>query len=269
MILPEKIDIKILEKSENFMKFIISNINPVIANTIRRILISEIPIFAIDDVIILENTSILNDEILAHRLGLIPLKSDPAYSLKDRDKIAIRLSLNVSADEDKRTIYSGDLVSDDPHIVPVYKNIPIVKLERGQKIVLEAYAKLGVGKEHAKWQAVSTATYKYKPKITIDLKKCEICGDCVRVCPKNILFLDKDKIEIKNEMECNLCEACIEACPVKAIKVIGDEENIIFTIETTGSLSAEDAFYKSIEVIREKVNQFVEELKKIRKGENK
>ena len=66
-------------------------------------------------------------------------------------------------------------------------------------------------------------------------------------------------------MECNLCEACIEACPVKAIKVIGDEENIIFTIETTGSLSAEDAFYKSIEVIREKVNQFVEELKKIRK----
>lgn len=263
----EEIDIRILEKNENYLKFIISNINPVIANTIRRILISEIPIFAIDDVIILENTSILNDEILAHRLELIPLKSDPAYSLKDKDRVAIRLSLNVNAENGKRTIYSGDLISDDPHIVPVYKNIPIVKLERGQKIVLEAYAKLGIGKEHAKWQAVSTATYKYKPKIIIDLKECEVCGDCIRVCPKNILFLEKDKIKIRNEMECSLCEACVEVCPAKAIKVVGDPTNIIFTLETTGSLSAEDVFLKSIEVMKEKAIQFINELKELKEVE--
>ncbi|HDJ89664.1 MAG TPA: DNA-directed RNA polymerase subunit D, partial [Thermoprotei archaeon] len=237
------------------------------ANTIRRVHISEIPIFAIDDVIILENTSILPDEILAHRLGLIPLKSDPLYSLRDRDKVVVRLSLKVSAENGKRTVYSGDLISDDPHIVPVYKNIPIVKLERGQKIVLEAYARLGVGKDHAKWQAVSTASYKFRPIIKIDYRKCELCEECIRVCPRNILILDEKKIKVVNEIECSLCESCMEICPVDAIKVIGDENNIIFIIETTGSLSAEEAFYKSLEIIKEKASQFIEALKNLDNGD--
>jgi DNA-directed RNA polymerase II subunit RPB3 len=69
------INIEILEKSKQHVKFVLSNCDLAFANALRRIMISEIPTMAIELVSIYNNTSVLSDNLLAHRLGLIPLVS--------------------------------------------------------------------------------------------------------------------------------------------------------------------------------------------------
>src|SRR5579872_1520691 len=129
--------------------------------------ISQVPTMAIDDVVILENSSVMFDELVAHRLGLIPLKTDlNRYNLpEDCDcksalgcpKCRVLLVLDAEATDKIRTVNSSDLVSEDPETKPISDLIPIVKLAPGQKVKLEAYAKLGKGSEHAKWQATSAS----------------------------------------------------------------------------------------------------------------
>jgi len=122
---------------------------------------------AIDDVVILENSSVMFDELVAHRLGLIPLKTDlNRFNLpEDCDcktplgcqKCRVLLVLDAEASDKIRTVNSSDLVSEDPETKPIADSIPIVKLAPGQKIKLEAYARLGKGSEHAKWQPTSAS----------------------------------------------------------------------------------------------------------------
>ena len=83
------------------------------------------------------------------------------------------------AKEGTRTVYSGELVSENPDVMPVSDKIPIIKLAKRQKLKLEAYARLGKGKVHAKWQPVSMCAYKYFPKITTPTKKCEDCQNAL------------------------------------------------------------------------------------------
>jgi DNA-directed RNA polymerase subunit D len=136
------------------------------ANAIRRLAISEVPSMAIDEVVILENSSVMFDELVAHRLGLVPLKTDLERYVLPEDcdchnplgcpKCRVLLVLDAEASDKPRTVYTGDLVSEDPETIPISDKIPILKLAPAQKIKLEAYAKLGRGKEHAKWQPVTT-----------------------------------------------------------------------------------------------------------------
>ncbi len=164
-------EVKIIERGENEVKFVLFGVKARFANALRRAMIAEVPKLAIDEVHIHENTSLLFDEQLALRLALIPLKTDPgAFSEEDR------FSLTLKAESPERAgytmVYSKELISSDPGVEPAFENIPIVKListerEIGgirtvarQKIALEAIARLGRGKEHAKWQPVTTCGYK-------------------------------------------------------------------------------------------------------------
>ncbi|HIQ38886.1 MAG TPA: DNA-directed RNA polymerase subunit D [Methanothermococcus okinawensis] len=112
------------------------------SNALRRIMISEIPTYAIEYVYIYENTSSMYDELIAHRLGLIPIKGKP---LSEDEVITFVLNR-----EGPCTVYSGDLRSERGEVV--FKNIPIVKLKEGQRLKLECEAVVGIGKIHAKWQ---------------------------------------------------------------------------------------------------------------------
>jgi len=146
----------------------LKGVDRVYANALRRFVISEVPCMAVDEVVILENSSVLYDEILAHRLGLIPLTTDlKGYVLpQDCDcktslgcsKCRVLLVLDAVATDEVKTIYSGDLISEDNLVKPKLSNIPLVKLAVNQKIKLEAYAKLGKGRDHAKWQPVTVST---------------------------------------------------------------------------------------------------------------
>jgi len=135
------------KREKNTATFTIKGINVATANAIRRAIITNVPIAAIEKVTIDKNSSVLADEILAHRLGLIPFKTDI------KNFIDCVVSLDVINDSDKlKTVYTKDLKSSNPDIIPVYDNIPIVKLSKGQQIKLEATVELGKGREHSKWQ---------------------------------------------------------------------------------------------------------------------
>ena len=160
--------IKILESSDSHVKLLLKGIERVYANALRRFAISEVPCMAIDEIVIHENSSVLYDEILAHRLGLIPLTTDLEGYILPQDcdcktslgctKCRVLLVLDAVATDEVKTIYSGDLVSEDTRVKPYVDNIPIIKLAPSQKIKLEAYAKLGKGRHHAKWQPVTIST---------------------------------------------------------------------------------------------------------------
>ncbi len=140
-------DISNFKKNGNIVTFTVKGINTAMANAIRRAIITNVPIAAIEKVTIDKNSSALADEILAHRLGLIPFKTDI------KNFIDTNVSLDVINDSDKlKTIYTRDLKSSNPDIIPVYDNMPIVKLSKGQQIKLEATVELGKGREHVKWQ---------------------------------------------------------------------------------------------------------------------
>jgi len=119
------------------------------SSALRRIMISEVPTYAIENVYIYENTSSMYDEILAHRLGLIPIKGKPVSN----DEVIVFSLIK----EGPCVVYSGDLESEEGEVA--FKNIPIVKLKEGQKLELECEALVGIGKTHAKWQPCN-AVYK-------------------------------------------------------------------------------------------------------------
>ncbi len=125
------------------------------SNALRRVCLNGVPVFAIDTVDIIENTSVLQDEALAHRLGLIPLKTD-LKKFNESDKIL--LVLDAGESDTTRNVLSNELSSEDDTVKPVSDKIPIVQLAPGQKIKVECYARLGRGTEHAKWNASNIST---------------------------------------------------------------------------------------------------------------
>ena len=128
------------------------------ANALRRICLNGVPIYAVESVDVLENSSVLADEGIAHRVGLIPLKTDLEASKDGNESDKIMLTLDSGVSDETRTILSGDIKSQDQSIIPTSNDIPIVTLAPGQSLKFEAYARLGKGTEHAKWNSANIAT---------------------------------------------------------------------------------------------------------------
>lgn len=131
--------------------------HPTVVNAIRRLILDEVPTFAVEDVEFVLNESPLYEEALAHRLGLVPLKTDlKSYNKKSECKCGgigcalCEVKITLSADKEGY-VYSGAMQSDDPQIVPVDKNIPLTKLFPGKKLQVSMKAILGTGRTHAKW----------------------------------------------------------------------------------------------------------------------
>ncbi|MCW4044174.1 MAG: DNA-directed RNA polymerase subunit D [Candidatus Bathyarchaeota archaeon] len=265
--------IEVLEKNETNLRLIIREVDVPLMNALRRIALAEVPSMAIDEVVMIENSSILQDEIIAHRLGLTPLKTDlDSYNLPEEcscksefgcNLCRVTLTLDAEAKEGTRTVYSGELVSENPEIVPVSDRVPIIKLAKGQKLKLEAYARLGKGKAHAKWQPVSMCAYKYYPKIEITSKNCENCTKCVDICPKKVLAIKDSKAEVRDLLACNLCMDCVEACPQepKGITVAWEKNAFIMNIESTGALPPERVLQQATKILDKQLNEFEEQLK--------
>ena len=268
------VEIQILEKTDEFMRFIVRGVNVPFVNALRRIMLTEVPTMAIDEIVILENSSIINDEIFAHRMGLIPLKTDlDSYNLPEECKCESELGCNLcrsnltldaEATDKIITIYSGELKPENPDIAPVSDKIPLVKLAPGQKVNVEAYARLGKGKKHAKWQPVSMCTYMYLPEVKIDSERCDACGKCVKVCPEEVLIDTAEGIKTQKVLECTLCMDCADACTQDppAVEVFWDKKAFIFKIESTGALPVERIVIEATKILDKKVKEFSNQLKK-------
>ena len=150
--------LQIINQNEQKISVKLQGIPLQYANALRRICLNGVPIFAIDTVDILENSSILADEGIAHRLGLIPLKTDLTTIETTTDSDKIMLTLDSGDTVETRTIFSGDIESQDEIIKPISDRIPIVTLAPNQKIRFEAHARLGRGTEHAKWNSANIST---------------------------------------------------------------------------------------------------------------
>lgn len=162
--------VDVIEKSAERIVVKFNNIPRQYVNSLRRLAISEVPTLAIDDVVMLENSSVMHDEAVAHRLGLIPLRTDPGRFVMPHEcdckstlgcsKCRVLLVLDSEANDKTKIVTSGELVSEDELVKPVSKDIPIIVLAPNQKLKFEAYARLGTGKDHAKWQPTSAAIVK-------------------------------------------------------------------------------------------------------------
>lgn len=167
-------DVKVKEKGGNRASFNVSGVDINLVNALRRNVISEIPTMAIESVTFLENSSILNDEMLGLRLGLTPLKTDlktyntlPECTCDSEGcaKCTAVLTLDVKG---PGVVYSKQMKSNDPEVGPVHENVPLAKLTEGQHIKFEARARLGTGKEHMKWQA-GLAGYEIQEDGSVDM----------------------------------------------------------------------------------------------------
>jgi DNA-directed RNA polymerase subunit D len=274
----KEVEIEVLKKDDKSLRLLVREVDVPFVNALRRIIIAEVPCMAIDEVVMIENSSILQDETIAHRLGLIPLKTDlKSYNLPEEcpcksefgcNLCRVTLMLDVEAKEGTRTVYSGELTSENLEIVPVSDKIPIIKLAKEQRLRLEGYARLGKGRNHAKWEPVSMCAYKYFPKIEISSKGCDACGKCVEICPKRVLAKTDGKIEVRDLMACTLCRDCVDACPQDPppIGVSWEENTFIFGLESTGALPPDTILTEAIKILDKQLDEFENQIK-VKKGE--
>jgi DNA-directed RNA polymerase subunit D len=259
-----EIDIK--KKDENFLLFTIEGVDDAFINAIRRISTVEVPTMAIETVEILKNDAKIFDEALAHRLGLVPLTTDVdsmvlASECDCEEDNCSRCSVSLLLKEKgPKTVYSGDLKSQDPEVVPCNDTIPLLKLKEGEEVELIAIAQLGLGLEHAKWQPTTACVYKYYPKITIDTETCEACGLCASECPRGVYEFDekKDLVKVVDLENCSMCKTCVRGCTTDSITVEGQEGKYIFRIETDGSLSPEEVLKRACDILSDKSNEVIE-----------
>ena len=269
-------EIQFSSLDDTLARFTLWGVRPSFANALRRAMVSEVPTLAIDDVRIYDNTSALFDEMLAHRLGLIPIKTDLAtYSRKETcacegagcPSCSVTYTLSV---EGPKTVVSGDLIPQDPEAVPVHDNIPIVKLTKGQKLVLEARAILNTGKEHAKWQPTVICGYKNHPVIAIS-DACDACGMCIEECPREILVSKGKKVAVIEEKlpECSMCRLCERACVATgigdepAIRISAEPDRFIFVVEGDGSLPVKEILQRAIQYIKGQSDELEKQIREI------
>ncbi len=256
-------EVKILESDQNSIRFVLNEATTAFANALRRLMMSEVPTLAIDDVVFFENSSPLFDEIIAHRLGLVPLKTDlDSYSELGKE---VRLVLKAEAVDKNLTVYSRDLQAEDPAVTPVHEQIPLLKLGPGQRVTLEATAKLGRGKEHSKWQPVYTASYKCRPIVTIDAAKCDPPESAVDVCPVNVFGVSGGKLKVEREADCILCRACEEIYEPDAVTIGYDNSSFIFRVESSGALPVLTVIQEAAKLLETKSSEFLKQLDELGK----
>jgi DNA-directed RNA polymerase subunit D len=271
-------DVKILEMTDTKARFQVSNATPEIANSLRRVLIAEIPKMAIETVEFhlgeiqggaedeneeYESVSSLFDEIIAHRMGLVPIPTDPKLNVFKKDctcggegcpQCTIMYKIDKKGPCD---VYSGDLEPlGDASLKVKDELIPIVRLGDRQAILAYAFAELGIGQKHAKWQVTSGVGYKYAPSVTIDESKCDQGATCVATCPRKVFAVDQGKVKVAKEDACMLCYECIDDCKSGAITVEGDDTRFVFTFETDGSLTAPRTLEIALSILEKKFEDF-------------
>ncbi len=253
---------EILERREDAIKFILRGVDVPFANALRRTILAEVPTFAVDEVEFFENDSALFDEIIAHRLAMIPLTTPvERFSLDSLELDDYTVTLSLEA-EGPGMVYSGDLKSDDEGVKPANPNIPIVKLAEGQRLTLNAYARLGRGKDHAKWQP-GFVYYKYLTKIHVS-KDVPDWEELKELAERHGLPVE----EKDNEVVITTINAFY--LPKKFEAYEGDKirEEIIpgafvFTVETNGELPVEEIVSIALKILMRKSDRFINELHKL------
>ncbi|GFS67858.1 DNA-directed RNA polymerases I and III subunit RPAC1 [Nephila pilipes] len=287
-----------IDEANMEMEFDMIGIGPPIANAIRRILLAEVPTMAVDKVHIYNNTTVIPDEVLAHRIGLIPIKVDPRLFVSkvndddgtEEDTIQFELKVkcrkvmgkNVPEADENSCIHSkvrsGDLkfvpignqkeMYDD--IRPVHDDILISVMRPGHEIDLKAFCYKNIGREHAKFSPVVVATYRLLPQLRLlneisgerahALAKCFPDG-VIRISKKKGKEIAKvaDARKIKCSRNIMLHDELKDDVELCSVK-----DHYMFTVESAGAVTPEILVSESINVLKEKCRFFLSELKALK-----
>ena len=246
------IEIKKIKKEK--IVFLVKGINNTLANAIRRS-VAEIPVLAIDTVEFSKNDSALYDEILAHRLGLVPLQQDDSLKLmsecsckgKGCSKCMVKFKLEAKG---PKMVYSGEFKGSS--IKSIYPEIPLVWLDKDQELILNVECLLGFGKDHAKFSP-GLLFFKENPELEYN-GNSDKAEECLKLCPENALSLVNKKLVLDNA-KCTACEYCVEKCPKNELKINVSDRDFVFTIESFGQFSPEEIFIKAVESLNENLNR--------------
>jgi len=194
--------LEIVSKDEHKIAIKLKGVTLQYANALRRLCLNGVPIFAIDTIDVIENSSVLPDEGLAHRLGLVPIKTDlkrfnepskcDCQSEIGCSNCKVMLVLDTGDSDVTKTIFTDELISEDDSVKPVSDKIPIIQLAPGQRVKVECYARLGRGREHAKWNSSNIATLVETEKENERILTVESTGS---LNPEEIILAGVEELE--------------------------------------------------------------------------
>lgn len=245
------------DKKNKKLSFLLKGSNEVFANTIRRLVIEEVPTLAVEEVEVKDNNSALHDEMVALRLGLIPIKTDlKSYRLpQNADEITEKsasCTLQIKLKSNKKGyVYAGEAESADPKCTFAFEKMPVVKLLSKQKVDLIMTAVMGQGKDHTKWTP-ALAHYKKEPMLKVG--KVQDPEALAKLCTDGVFKIKGSNVELVEEKvyDSNLLEAYAEA--EKGV-TLTYSDNIIFYLESWGQLTCKEILTTSADILLEKVEE--------------
>lgn len=246
------------KETDEKLSFTLRGVTAAYANALRRLMLSEVPTMAIEDVTFTKNDSILYDEILSHRLGLLVWKTDlDSYNMmsscpcKGAGCAQCQLKVTIQV-EGPKTVYAKDLQSADPNVQPVHPDTILVKLKEGQELEFEAIAMLGTGKEHTKWSP-GLIWYYHEPTIKVDNSNKEFDAYKDKYPPQ--VFDGKGKIDKEKISTPELIDA-VTGINDDIVNVTFDRESFVFTVESFGALAPREIVTRSLDIFGEKIKEF-------------
>uniref|UniRef100_A0A8R1Y062 DNA-directed RNA polymerases I and III subunit RPAC1 n=1 Tax=Onchocerca volvulus TaxID=6282 RepID=A0A8R1Y062_ONCVO len=296
-----KIEIFIVNESEDGMalEFDLVGVEAPIANAIRRVLIAELPTMAIEKVYLYQNTSIIPDEVLSHRLGLLPIKADPRlfempltrvagmdksgvdcneepagdpkrnliFEIKitcSRNSNALKTATNPKEVYENAFVYSNAFkwipIGDQSVSLPysptmVHDDILVAQLRPGQEIEARCHCLKGLGRDHAKFSPVATASYRLLPQIV--LKKKFSGTDAQRIkssFSEGVIEIDADGVAVVRDARCDTCSRNIlrHEDLAEHIELSRIKDHFIFSVESTGALRSAELVVEACKVMEEK-----------------
>jgi DNA-directed RNA polymerase subunit D len=235
-------DIEVIDADEREAEFVVRGITPAFANGVRRSMLADVPTLSIDTVRMIENSSVMFDEVIGLRLGLIPLTTPDDVRIDE----TITLSLDVQG---PKTAYSGDIETADDLVEPAAKNIPIIDLNQDQRLAFEAEATLSYGKDHAKHQGGVAVGYRH-------LKRVEIEGELGAYDerdPEIVRGVIEEDGELIHASEFD--NDLTNRYPDREVSIHDVENAFVFDVESDGSLPVEELVTKAAQSIADRADE--------------
>jgi DNA-directed RNA polymerase subunit D len=231
-------DVEFIERDDRNARFLVRGATPAFANGIRRAMIADVPTFSIDTVRFVENSSVMFDEMIGLRLGLVPL-STPLDDFEVGDEVTLALDVEGPA-----TAYSGDIETSDELVQPADDNIPIIELKEQQRIELEADAVLDRGRDHAKHQGGVAVGYRHLQRVEVvdDAGEFDEQGPNIL---RGVIETEDGELVATDEFDHDLTNRY----PGKEIEVHDVPGAFVFHVETDGSFSVEELVTRAVESI--------------------
>jgi len=236
-------DIEFIDREERSARFLVRGVTPAFANGVRRAMIADVPTFSIDTLRVIENSSVMFDEQIGLRLGLVPLTTPVGEFQRGA---TVTLSIDV---EGPNTAYSGDLVSSEPMVQPADENVPIIELKENQRLELEADAVLDTGRSHAKHQGGVSVGYRHLQRVEVVGEKGEFENDDTRIL-RGVIEDDGELVPTE-QFDHDLSNRY----PGKELEVSDVENSFVFDVETDGSFSVDDLVLAAVDTIESRAGE--------------